>query len=936
MIRQALILSCASLLLAACAPKAPPPPAAGPIPKLEYEKYTLPNGLDVILVEDHRLPLVAVNLWYHVGPANERPGRTGFAHLFEHMMFQGSRHVGSDRHIQRLEAAGASEINGTTDFDRTNYFETLPSNQLELALWMESDRMGFLLDTLDQKELTGQIDVVRNERRQSIENAPYGIVEEEVFHQLFPAGHPYYASVIGSHADIEAARLEDVRGFFREYYSPGNASLAIVGDIDKAQARALVEKYFGPLAGGPKVAKPEVGTPPITAEKRVTVTDKVELPRVYMAWLSAPIYQPGDAEADLLAVLLGGGKSSRLYKDLVYEKKIAQDVSAQQYSLTLGSVFLVQATAKPGIAPAQLEAAIDAQLARLRAEGPTQDELDRARNTIETHIVRGLESLGGFGGVADRLNQYNHYLGNPGYLADDIGRYRAATPAALRDVAARTLTNAARVVVEGVPGEKQLKDVPRHPVAAGKPQPPPADTAEWRNAQPGAAPASNLALPVPQRFTLPNGLTVLLVEQHKLPVFAASLYVLRGSEANPPRLPGLAAFTADMLDEGTATRPALKLADDVAQIGASLGAGSSSDQSAASIAALRRNADAAFALLADVTLHPAFAPAEIERLRNERLTDLLQQRDEPRALAARVFNRVVYGPDHPYGYTEIGTEAALKALTRADLEQFWKAGYVPGNAALVVSGDVTPADLKALAEKYFGQWSGTATAVQLPAVQAAGVRTVVVVDKPGAPQTALRIGQVGVPRSSPDYVPLEVMNTELGGLFSSRINLNLREQHGYTYGAGSRFAYRRGPGPFYVSTSVRADATAPAVREIFKEIERMRASPVSDAELSLARDSFARSLAGLFETTSQSVGSIGEIYVYGLPLDYYGTLPASIDAVGAADVQRVAQQYLAPEKMAVVAVGDRKLIAPGLVELKLGPVELRDFEGNAITAPPGR
>ncbi|MFO1428324.1 MAG: pitrilysin family protein, partial [Steroidobacteraceae bacterium] len=525
---------------------------------------------------------------------------------------------------------------------------------------------------------------------------------------------------------------------------------------------------------------------------------------------------------------------------------------------------------------------------------------------------------------------------NPGYLAQDIGRYRAATPASLRDVAARTLTTAARVVVEGVPGEKQIQDVPRHPIAAGKPQPLPPETAEWRKAQPAAGPASSLALPVPQRFTLPNGLTVLLLEQHKLPVFAASLYVLRGSEANPPRLPGLAAFTADMLDEGTTTRPALKLADDVAQIGATLGAASSSDQSAVSIAALRRNADAGFALLADVALHPAFAPAEIERLRNERITDLLQQRDEPRALAARVFSRVVYGADHPYGYTELGTEPALKALTRADLEQFWKAGYVPGNAALVVSGDVTPADLQALAAKYFGQWSGTAAGVQLPAVPAAGTRTVVVVDKPGAPQTALRIGQVGVPRSSPDYVPLEVMNTELGGLFSSRINLNLREQHGYTYGAGSRFVYRRGPGPFYVSTSVRADATAPAVREIFREIERMRAAPVTAAELQLARDSFARSLAGLFETTSQSVGSIGDLYVYGLPLDYYGTLPASIDAVTTADVQRVARQYLAPEKMAVVAVGDRKLIAPGLVDLRLGPVELRDFDGNAVTAPPGR
>ncbi|MCC7462521.1 MAG: insulinase family protein [Gammaproteobacteria bacterium] len=936
MLRPAILLTCTSVLLAACGDRASTSSVAGPIPRLEYEKYTLPNGLDVILVEDHRLPLVAVNLWYHVGPANERPGRTGFAHLFEHMMFQGSRHVGSDRHIQRLEAAGASEINGTTDFDRTNYFETLPSNQLELALWMESDRMGFLLDTLDQQELTGQIDVVRNERRQSIENAPYGLVEEEIFHQLFPAGHPYYASVIGSHADLEAARLEDVRAFFREYYAPNNASLAIVGDIDKARTRALVEKYFGPLAAGQPVSRPAVATPPISAEKRVTVSDKVELPRVYLAWLTAPIYQPGDAEADLLAALLGGGKSSRLYKDLVYEKKIAQDVAAQQYSLTLGSVFIIQATAKPGITPAQLEAAIDAQLARLRAEGPTQAELERARNTIETRIMRGLESLGGFGGVADRLNQYNHHLGNPGYLAEDIGRYRAATPASLRDVAARTLTPAARVVVVGVPGEKRLQDVPRRPLAAGRRQPLPADAAEWRAVPPAAAPASNLSLPMPQRFTLPNGLDVLLLEQHQLPVFAASLYVLRGSEANPPQLPGLAAFTADMLDEGTTTRPALRLADDVAQIGATLAAGSSSDRSAVSIAALRRNADSAFALLADVALHPAFAATEIERLRDERLTSLLQERDDVRALAERVFNRTVYGPDHPYGHTEIGSEAALKALTRADLERFWKAGYVPGNAALVVSGDLTLAELRKLAEKHFGQWSGSSSAVQLPPVPAATGRTLVIVDQPGAPQTALRIGQVGVPRSSPDYVALEVMNTELGGLFSSRINLNLREQHGYTYGAGSRFAFRRGPGPFYVSTAVRADATAPAVREIFKEIERMRATPVTDAELSLARDSFARSLAGLFETTSQSVGSIGEIYVYGLPLDYYGTLPASIEAVSAADVQRVARQYLTPEKMAVVAAGDRRLIAPGLVNLRLGPVELRDFDGNAITTPPGR
>jgi zinc protease len=939
MLRHALYTLCATGMLVACGGKPAPRTADAPLPKIAFEKFTLPNGLDVILAEDHRLPLVAVNVWYHVGPANERPGRTGFAHLFEHMMFQGSKHVGTAGHFGRLEAAGASEINGTTDFDRTNYFETLPSNELELALWLESDRMGFLLEGLDQAKLTGQIDVVRNERRQSIENVPYGIAEEEIFHQLFSQGHPYYASVIGSHADIEAARLDDVREFFREYYAPNNASLAIVGDIDKTKTRELVEKYFGSLPAGKPVERLAVDTPPITTGKRVVVTDKVELPRVYMAWLTAPIYQPGDAEATLLAAVLGGGKASRLYKDLVYEKKIAQDVNVQQYSLTLGSVFTIQATAKPGVAPAELEQAIDAQLDKLRAEGPTEAELERARNLTETGIVRGLESLGGFGGVADRLNQYNHYLHDPDYLATDIGRFRSASVAALREVAAQTLSASARVIVEALPGEKLLHDVPRQPVVALKGAPraaPKNPQTDWRALAPAAGPASNPALPVPEQFTLPNGLTVLLVEQHQWPVLSANLYVLRGSEANPATLPGLAAFTADMLDEGTTSRSALHLADDAAQIGTTLIASSSSDSSSIGIGALRRNADAALGLLADVAQHPAFAPSEIERLRSQRLTDLLQQRDDPRVLAARVFNRAVYGANHPYGYIELGTESAVKAIRREDIEKFWKAGYVPGNAALIVSGDITPADLRRLAEKHFGKWSGEAEAVQLPSLQAASARSVIIVDKPGAPQTALRVGQTGVPYSNPDHAALEVMNMELGGLFSSRINMNLRERHGYTYGAGSRFMFRRGPGPFFVTTSVRADVTAPAVREIFGEIERMRAGPVTEAELARARDAVARSLPGDFETSANAVGSIGEIYVYGLPLDYYAALPGRIGKVSLADVQRVAQQYLNPEGMTIVAVGDRKLIAPGLVNLDLGPVELRDFDGNPVVAPPVR
>ena len=367
------VLACIATL--GCKANSSSTTAASDIPKLEFEKYTLANGLDVILRQDARLPVVAVDLWYHVGPSNEEKGRTGFAHLFEHMMFQCSKHVPCDQHFQLLEGAGASDINGTTDYDRTNYFETLPSNQLELALWLESDRMGYLLDKIDQVALANQQDVVRNERRQSVENQPYGLAEEAVVQSLYPAGHPYYGNVIGSHEDIQAAKLGDVQNFFKQYYAPNNASLAIVGDIDVAATKALVEKYFGTLKRGPTVPKITAETPKITAERRKVVPSRVELPRVYMAWITPSFYKEGDADADIAATLLGGGRSSRLYKKLVYEKQIAQDVSATQYSLVLGSTFQIQVTARPGHTVEEIEKALDEELNTLRSMPP---EIGRA------------------------------------------------------------------------------------------------------------------------------------------------------------------------------------------------------------------------------------------------------------------------------------------------------------------------------------------------------------------------------------------------------------------------------------------------------------------------------------------------------------------------------------------------------------------------------
>jgi zinc protease len=907
--------------------------SAPPRVEIGFEKYTLPNGLEVILREDHRLPIVAVNLWYHVGPANETAGRTGFAHLFEHMMFQGSGHIGDDQHFKLLEGAGASMINGTTDFDRTNYMEDIPSNQLELALWLESDRMGFLLDRLDQPKLSNQQDVVRNERRQSVENQPYGLVEEELFHQIFPQGHPYYASVIGSHADIQAAKLEDVKDFFRRYYAPNNASVAIVGDIDVPKTKALVEKYFGSIPRGPAVPAVDAKTPAITTERRAVVRDKVELPRVYMAWITPSIFQPGDAEADLTARILGGSKASRLYKSLVFDQKIAQTVTANQQSLQLGSVFQISATAKPGHTAEELEKAIDAELASYAANGPTAEELAAAQNALYSSTVLSLENYGSFGGVANRLNLYNHFLKDPGYLNHDLARYAALTPASLKAFAAAHLQPSHRVVVQGIPGEKALPPNPPAAAAANAapaPTPPPSKE-PWRSDLPKPGPTPKATLPAAHSFQLPNGLTVYWIESHALPIVAGQLVVRSGSAADPAGLPGLAAFTAAMLDEGTKTRDALAIASQLEGLGANLTTGSTFDGSYVTFDVLKPNAEQALAIVSDVSLGPTFPEKDVERVRGDRLTSLLQQRDSPFQIAFRVMYPALYGPSHPYGHVPLGTEDALKKIARDDVAGFYRSSYSPANAALVLAGDLTEAEARRLATQAFGSWSGQAVAAPAPPAPTTIPERVVLVDMAAAPQTAVGIVQLGVKRSDPDFERLNVMNTILGGLFSSRINLNLREKHGYTYGAFSSLVETRGVGPLFVGSAVRADVTGASVREMLNEAQAMTQAEVTPDELALAKDSIARSLPALFETTRSAVGTVGSLFLFELPPDYYAGLPGRLASMTAAEVFAATRRHLAPDRMLVVAVGDRGQAEPQIGGLKLGSVAYRDRDGKAIT-----
>ena len=906
------------------------------LPEIKYERYTLPNGLTVITHEDHRLPLVAVDLWYHVGPLNERPGRTGFAHLFEHMMFEGSEHVGEKAHIKYVEGAGATDVNGTTDFDRTNYFETMPSNQLELALWLESDRMGFLMEGLDRVRLTNQRDVVRNERRQG-EGQPYDVADEQVFHMLFPKGHPYYGSVIGSHADIESARIADVREFHQQFYTPNNASIAVAGDFDPARLKMLLTKYFGPIPQGPPVEPVKVDTPPITSQKRETVTDTVQLPRLTVAWLTPPAYAPDSYTLSAAVFALGGAKASRLNTELVYKSQTAQSVTCSTQTMKLTGVTECDITAKPGVKLEDLEATFWRELDKLQQQGPTAEEVEAAKALALTGKINGLQRLGGFGGVADTLDKYNQYTGDPGFLAKDLGMIDSVNVANTK-AAVKYLSKDSAVVVYCVPGKKMLDDVPRSPentdadVKITNPYTPEFERAqEWRKDKPAAGPAPAIHLPVPTEFSLDNGLKVLLVEEHALPVLTAELVSRAGGENVQSGRSGVATLASEIMGDGTQTRSLEKLAQDQELIGARIGTTAGMDFGAVSLSVLTQHASEGLDLLADVALHPAFRSEDVERRRKQRLVRIAQETDNVQSMALRVGPRLVFG-DQPYGLSRNGTVESIKALTAADISSFYTDHYGPADSVLVMAGDVTRADAEKFARQYFGGWAGHAvSAPDIPAPPAPPSTHIVIVDKPGAPQTALLAFGLGVPQSSPDADIIDIMDYTLGSSFGSRINMNLREVHGYTYGAFSSYQEYREGGSFFAGALVRTDVTAPSAKELMSEIRNFPDKPSTSEELAAAKEASMRSLPGEFETNSAIADALRGLFIYNRPLDYFAKLPAKYDAVTQDDVSRIAKTYLHPDQLIIVTAGDRSKIEAGLKDAGLGPVEVRDLNGNPVT-----
>jgi zinc protease len=658
----------------------------------------------------------------------------------------------------------------------------------------------------------------------------------------------------------------------------------------------------------------------------------VQLPRVSAGWLTPQAFKPGDADTDLFIQILGGGESSRLYRKLVYEKQIAQTAHCENQSLKIASVATCDITARPGVKPADLEAAFTEQVEQLRRDGPTQVELDRARNVTLSRKIEGLQQLGGFGGVADTLNLYNQYTGDPGYLPKDIERYQTATIASVKKIGDEYFSKNQRAVVTTVPGKKILNDVPRSPadtdanVKIVNPYTPEFEQQQaWRKEPPAAGPAPELHLPVPKVLTASNGMKIYVVEDHALPVIDATVVALAGNGANPISKPGLAAFTARILTQGTTNRSATELANDAALIGARLNANATMDDATISIGALSNNTEAALDLLQDVTLHPTFQPDEIERLRKSREVAIMQEADTPLASLVRVGLKTLYGENSPYAYRSNGTIESVKSITRDDLQTFWGRHYAPQNSALVLTGDITKTEARSLADKYFASWKaiGEVAAVSVPEPPPAPARRIVIVDRPGAPQTATGAFGLGLPRNTPQYAAVTVMNNVLGGMFSSRINMNLREKHGYTYGAISRFAFFRGVGPFYAYAQVRTDVTAPAAGELLKELNRIRTDPPTPDELKLAREGELRSLPGHFETAASTSSLISDLFTYNLPDDYYRTLPGKYEALTPAQIEETAKDDVHPDNLILVTVGDRAKIQPGLEKLNLGPIEIR-------------
>ena len=961
MMRRLFPLSLLSALaLAACttangghAVEAPPAPAAAPAvaapaPVAElvhqvdipYQQFTLANGLRVLVHEDRKAPIVAVSVWYNVGSKDEPKGKTGFAHLFEHLMFNGSENAPGD-FFEPLQQIGATDLNGTTWFDRTNYFETVPRAALETALFLESDRMGHLLGAVTQDKLDNQRGVVQNEKRQS-DNQPYGLVEYAQLEALFPEGHPYRHSTIGSMSDLDSASLADVKKWFTDKYGPNNAVLVLAGDVDLATARTLVEKYFGDIPRGPVNTPAEAPVPTLAAPVNEVMKDRVATTRLYRDWIVPGLLDPETVPLSVGASVLGGLASSRLDNALVRQEQIAVSVSASLQEFHRISLFEVQADVKPGVDPALVARRLDEIIADLVENGPTEDEVQRVAMTTVASRIKGLEQVGDFGGKAVALAEGELYANDADFYKKQLLAYSRVTPADVkaalqkwlkRPVYALTVEPGERGAYQEAGGKTGAVSAhgPRYyraPTADEKPlAPKPTSFAPVdRSKLPEVGPIADLDFPDIEHATLSNGIKVNFARRAAVPVVLVSMQFDAGYASDPKDKAGIQALMASLLDEGTTSLDSRELAEAQERLGAGISVAPSLDRTTATLSALKPNLAASLDLMADILKHPAFAQSEFERLKSQQVTRIASELTQPTGIAMRTLPPLLYGDRHPYGtpFTGSGTAETVKALTRDDVVAAHQMWIRPDNAEIFVVGDTSLAEIVPLLEARFGAWAPPASPkgsknFDQPIPQAKS--RIVLVDRPQSPQSMILAGEILPGQGTDDLTILLAANDVLGGNFLSRMNMDLRETKGWAYGVQGFIRRVENRSPYFVYAPVQADRTGDSVAALREQMRLfLTTKGVTPEELTRTMNGSIRELPGSFETSSAVLGAIQGNALFKRPDNYQETLASRYRAMTAAELDQAARAAINPDNLVWVVVGDAAKVRPQLDKLGL-PVE---------------
>lgn len=884
---------------------------------IPYEKFTLPNGLTLLVHEDHKAPIVAVNVWYHVGSKNEKPGKSGFAHLFEHLMFNGSENFNDD-YFQALERIGGTDLNGTTNSDRTNYFQNVPVSALDQVLFLESDRMGYLLGAIDQAKLDEQRGVVQNEKRQG-ENQPYGRQGELLTKAMFPKGHPYSWTVIGEMEDLDAASLEDVQEWFKSYYGAANAVIAIAGDIDPDEVHKKVLKYFGAIPSGPTIVRPEINIPVHNGDTYQVYEDRVPETRILFSWNTPQFGHKEDIHFDLISSILTGGKNSRLYKKLVYEDQTASSVVSYQSSKEIASNFVTWVNVKPGKNPDEVKEVFQSEIENLIQNGPTELELKRVKAAYFANFIKGLERIGGFGGISDRLASNQTYFEDAAYYKTVLNYVENATVEDLKSTAQKWLRQGKHTLV--------CKPFPDYTIE---------ETNVDRTKLPELGTQKSSSFPELERAKLSNGLNIVLAKREGVPTVVMNLMMDAGYKTDYLSSPGTAELAMNLMDEGTKELSSLEINEKLQLLGASLYTYSSQDNSNVYLNTLKQSLDASLDLFADVILNPAFPEKEFDRLKNEQINNIKKEKSQPIAMALRVMNKYLYGEDHPYSnpYTGTGYEETVLKLTRDDAVKFYKTWIRPNNATLVVTGDVDMGELKSKLEKSLGKWKKSdVPSINFNAPKVNTKNTLYLVNRPESQQSIILAGHLTHKYGDVSEIALEQMVSILGGNFTSRINMNLREDKHWAYGAGGFVMSNKEERPFLVYAPVQTDKSAESVTELRKEIsEFISTRPATQQELDKVKTNQVLKLPGQWETNSAVNSSMSKLVKYNLSDDYYQKYDQSVRSLSLKDVQEVSQEVVRPEAVNWFMVGDRAKIVNKLDELGFDAIIEIDADGNPLNS----